>query len=214
MEELDARVRPNLLMLKRTIGSKIPYGHVDLEPVEEALDDNATRGLLRKAAGASVVLLKNDNSLLPIRSSIKKIAVVGPCAHTALTSGGGAASTPYEVFQTSPLDAIRSMASKRHITVNYAPGAVINKYTPPFDANMRHPDSGELRRAKMEFWIEEPSTQWKGRNADLGSLPSPDYVLNSRGTRCFMHDGLPRDIVEKAHYVQVSGPSRGSSRKG
>jgi beta-glucosidase len=59
---------------------------------ELAGEDEATNGLIRKIASNSMVLLKNENNLLPLKiEEAPKIAVIGHHA-SIYTSGGGSAS--------------------------------------------------------------------------------------------------------------------------
>jgi beta-glucosidase len=55
--------------------SIVPYTKID----EKELDSAAHRGLARRLADESMVLLKNDG-VLPLKNSVKKIAIVGPLA--------------------------------------------------------------------------------------------------------------------------------------
>ena len=69
--------------------------------MNESAEDNA---LMRKVASESIVLLKNEGSLLPLQASaLKKIAIIGPNAKARVRSGGGSGNlrasyviTPYE----------------------------------------------------------------------------------------------------------------------
>ncbi|KAK9327034.1 glycosyl hydrolase family 3 C-terminal domain-containing protein, partial [Lipomyces starkeyi] len=64
----------------------------------------ATSDLLRKLAAESVVVLKNQNNVLPLRKN-KTTAVIGPNAKIATFCGGGSASLlPY--YAVSPLEGI------------------------------------------------------------------------------------------------------------
>lgn len=69
------------------------------------LDGPANRALAREAAAASVVLLKNDNSLLPLNSSTlgpgKRLAVIGPFANCSCTEGGYGNHDQDDPFQCS-----------------------------------------------------------------------------------------------------------------
>jgi beta-glucosidase len=91
-------------------------GSADLEaagPVDPA-------DVARRVAEESIILLKN-NGVLPFdRSTIKRLAVIGPNAAEARLGGGGSASVspPYAV---SPLEGIRSLA-RDEIHVEYAEG--------------------------------------------------------------------------------------------
>ena len=53
--------------------SIVPYTKID----EKELDSAAHRGLARRLANESMVLLKNDG-VLPLKNSVKRIAIVGP----------------------------------------------------------------------------------------------------------------------------------------
>ncbi len=57
----------------------VPYARI---PFSEN-DSPAHRELALKAARESIVLLKNDNDVLPLKKDIKTIAVIGPNADAA-----------------------------------------------------------------------------------------------------------------------------------
>ena len=61
--------------VNRAIESGIPFN-----APEGTLDTPDTRAFLRKAAANAVVLLKNEGDLLPIRSDVRSIAVIGAMA--------------------------------------------------------------------------------------------------------------------------------------
>jgi beta-glucosidase len=70
--------------------------------------------------------LKNEGDLLPIRPSVRKIAVIGPNANRAVAGGGGSASlNPY--YNTLPLSSIKNVAGHEVI---YAQGCDIFKWMP------------------------------------------------------------------------------------
>ena len=77
---------------------------------EESHDTEKHRKLLKKAAAGGMVLLKNNN-LLPLKSDIKKLAIIGPNAKEAQIIGGGSASLrPH--YQAHPLEAFQNKARK------------------------------------------------------------------------------------------------------
>ena len=80
-------------------------------------DSAANRELARKVAREAMVLLKNDGSL-PLRSSVKKIAIVGPLADSipALEGNYNGTSSHY----VTPLDGIRKQFASAQVT--YTPG--------------------------------------------------------------------------------------------
>ena len=76
-------------------------------PKERAMDRPEHRAIIRKAGSEGIVLLKNENDILPINvGSIRKIALLGPLAKYAAAHSGGSASlnchykvTPYDAFK-------------------------------------------------------------------------------------------------------------------
>jgi beta-glucosidase len=86
MEVLDTAV-------ERHLNTKFDLGlfdnpFVDEGAVLEVFETKAQREMARKLANESMVLLKNDNSLLPLKKSIKTLAVIGPNANNARSLHG------------------------------------------------------------------------------------------------------------------------------
>lgn len=77
--------------------------------------------LSEKAAMESMVLLKNDNKLLPLQKNLKSIAVIGPNAATGRVLLGNYHGTPHNSI--TPLKAIREKLPDA--TVYYAKGSAI-----------------------------------------------------------------------------------------
>jgi beta-glucosidase len=75
---------------------------------------------LRATGAASIVLARNERSLLPLdRTGLGQVAVLGPNAEVARTLGGGSA-TVFPLYTVSPLDGLRAAG----LDVAFAPGAV------------------------------------------------------------------------------------------
>lgn len=90
-----------------------------LEYTRESEEDKA---LMRKLAADSIVLLKNEGSILPLEpSKLKKIAIVGGNAKAFVLSGGGSAALKPSYF-TSPYDGIVAALGK-DVEVTYSEGA-------------------------------------------------------------------------------------------
>ena len=94
---MNDRVRAVLKLVQKAAKSGVP----DHAP-ETQLDRPEDRKLLRKIAAEAIVLLKNDEGVLPLNKE-KKIAVIGPNAKIATYCGGGSAAlnpyravTPYD----------------------------------------------------------------------------------------------------------------------
>lgn len=120
-EALDDAVRRNLRLLFRV-------GAFDPTPTtkEAAASDEAIK-IAKEVAMESVVLLKNQNNLLPINETkVKKILVLGPNADRRFTmshpddlknfGGAGATYPPYEI---SPLKGLRDRLGNRIITTDW-----------------------------------------------------------------------------------------------
>jgi beta-glucosidase len=76
--EVDAAVR-RVLMLKEQLGLfDNPYRSVSAKAEKTQVAMPATRKLSREAGGKSIVLLKNEGSLLPLDKSPGRIALIGP----------------------------------------------------------------------------------------------------------------------------------------
>ena len=85
--ELDGAVLP-ILEAKYKLGLfDRPY--VDESKVEPTLNRSEGRELARKVAARSMVLLKNENHVLPLNKNVKKIAVIGALADRGSDMEGG-----------------------------------------------------------------------------------------------------------------------------
>lgn len=90
-----------------------------ISPSENATPAHAELAL--KAARESIVLLKNDNSTLPLASTVKTIAVVGPNAETLDVLEGnynGVAQHP-----VTPLQGLQAKTADKGLKILYAQGA-------------------------------------------------------------------------------------------
>lgn len=101
-ETLDRMVARMLTTLERAglLGASVP-------DVEHAEDLPADRALARRAATDSMVLLRNEDAILPIDASrLGTLALIGPNAAVAMMQGGGSARVaPHRTV--TPLAAIR-----------------------------------------------------------------------------------------------------------
>lgn len=95
----------------------------------EASNTPENRRLARVAAGEAIVLLKNEDDVLPLQpGKVRSLAVIGPNAATARIQGGGSAQVnPY--YTVSPLEAIQARSGSS-IKVEYTEGCK-NHLTPP-----------------------------------------------------------------------------------
>lgn len=99
--------------------------------------------VLRDAAARSIVLVRNENSMLPLdRQVLRRIAVIGAHASEPQIQGGGSASVvPHYVV--SPLEGIRAAAGAA-IDISYSTGADFGEPLYPVPSELlRDPSCGE-----------------------------------------------------------------------
>jgi beta-glucosidase len=84
----------------RVLGMKFRLGlfessYVDVEQVSGVFDTPGQRALAREIARKSIVLLKNEEDLLPLRKDLSSIAVIGPNADSVRNMLGDYAYPPH-----------------------------------------------------------------------------------------------------------------------
>lgn len=128
--ELDAAVRNVLKLVKHGLeNTSIPPN----APETEANTPEHI-ALLRETAAKSLVLLKNENNILPFDKN-KKIAVIGPNANIATYCGGGSAGL--RAYKTvTPLEGVKSLASD----VVFSQGAYGHQSLPLLGKSLKTPD--------------------------------------------------------------------------
>lgn len=113
--ELDEKVRHILrLAFLTNMNRNRPFGSL-------CTREHADAGL--KIAGEGIVLLQNNNNVLPIDlGKVKRIAVIGENAVKMMTVGGGSSSLKVK-YEISPLDGLKKRVGSR-AEVAYARGYV------------------------------------------------------------------------------------------
>lgn len=116
LDTLDDKVRRVLRLIMRTAMNKQkPYG---------SLCSPEHYSAARKIAGGGIVLLKNENAVLPLTTpAVRKIAVVGENAVKMMTVGGGSSSLKVQK-EVSPLEGIRVAAALVGCEVVYERGYI------------------------------------------------------------------------------------------
>ncbi|KAH6653801.1 beta-glucosidase precursor [Truncatella angustata] len=132
VKKLDERVKAVLRLVKTGIESGIPENAPELE-----LNREQDKVLLRRAAAESIVLLKNEQSILPLRKE-RKIGVIGPNSKIATYCGGGSASlNPYEAV--TPFEGI----SRKTSDIEFAQGIYGHQKLPLLGKSLRT-ENGEV----------------------------------------------------------------------
>ena len=132
--EIDARVETVLRLIERTRADEFPASSVEI-----TVDDEYEREIVRHAAVAGTVMVRNVANALPLEpGSVDSIAVVGPNARATRTQGGG--SSGMQAMHTSTiLDGLRARYGD-HV-VSWRRGTSIDKLAPVVEAErMRTPE--------------------------------------------------------------------------
>lgn len=105
---------------------KTPYSEIPFS----VNDNSAHSNLSRKAAQESIVLLKNDNQLLPLSKDIKTVAVIGPNADNVMSLWGN-----YSGIPSKPVTILQGIKNKISPEVNvlYAEGSPLADGIPTMD---------------------------------------------------------------------------------
>ena len=155
------------------------------------VDTPELRQLLRTASADATVLLKNENNILPLSPDSLKdklIAVIGPNAKVAYTSGGGSAVL-LSTRTVSPLEGITEAAKEFDAKVEHHIGVTSTnyKYLPLISDYMKSEDPGAL----VEFWNETPTEDFLKTDADLtAERPNPVWETRTRSSSAFLTDGI------------------------
>ncbi|KAK7204563.1 glycoside hydrolase superfamily [Myxozyma melibiosi] len=168
MRTIDERARNVLNLVKRV-------QVLDIEPEgPESTRNNTpeTAALLRQIAQESIVVLKNENSLLPL-SKTKTTAVIGPNAKVARFCGGGSASLePY--YAVTPYDGIAEKLKLEKPT--YVEGAPVYKSIPPLGKHNCKTPSGQPGLRFRSY--REPDSVKDRKPVDERTLASGDVFLS------------------------------------
>lgn len=154
---------------------------------ERVIETAESRALNRRIASTGIVLLKNDQKVLPLALP-KTVAVIGPNAQTRTMSGGGSAYLTSS-YVVTPWDGIREAAGKRGIDVKYAPGCYGHRYLPMLDGWMKTADGQPGWTAR--FYTDDPRR---------GGAVIGEVVL--RGSRLRINDEKPAGL-DTDFFVQI-----------
>ncbi|PYH99014.1 beta-glucosidase J [Aspergillus ellipticus CBS 707.79] len=180
---LDDRVR-NILNLINWVE---PLG-IPGNALEKALNRPQDQALLRRAAAESVVLMKNEDSLLPLNRE-KSTLVIGPNAKIAAYCGGGSASLdPY--YTVSPFEGV---TAKSKGDVHFSQGVYSHKELPLLGPLLKTEDGQTGFRFRV--YNEPPSEANR-------TLVDELHLIRSSG---FLMDYVNPKIKSLTFYVDMEG---------
>ncbi|EJB06816.1 beta-glucosidase-like glycosyl hydrolase [Rhizobium leguminosarum bv. trifolii WSM597] len=197
-----AAARRMLLLLERV-------GAFESKPdlTERTVDLPEDRALIRRLGAEGAVLLKNDGILPLAKTSLDRIAVIGPNAASARVMGGGSAQIAAH-YTVSPLEGIRAALANAN-SISHAVGCRHNRLIDVFKGkitveyfkgrgckgnplHVETVDKGEF------FWFELPSGELDP--ADFSARMTMQFVPEESGDHVFgmTNAGLARLFVDGA----------------
>lgn len=175
----------NFLAWRGRLNASTDHEEVSIEHTEH-------RALVRDAASAGMVLVKNESAVLPLDSS-QRVALIGPgVAKTALMGGGSASLRPHR--QGSLLEATAS----RPVHITHACGVDMTRNAPSVPVEWIEPGS-----IAVEFFAG------RGFAGEPFDVQSPESIFN-----VWMGDSWPDEVEEMSVRLRftmtptVSGPHR------
>lgn len=149
--------------VRRILRVEVSMGFLDRpqKDPKTPLDDPASRNVALQIARQGIVLLKNQNNILPLdRSKIKTIAVVGPNADPAVTGIGGS-SHVIPMNPISVLAGIQKIAANK-IDVSYFPANKQHAFDELIQNSSYEPQDPNAHGLQAEFFA----------NKDLSGKPA------------------------------------------
>jgi beta-glucosidase len=166
-EELINDAVRRILRVKFKLGLfEDPYRYSDPQAMAQ-IDQAAHREVARDVAKKSIVLLKNEKNLLPLASSVKNIAVIGPLADDKNTPIGNWRAQGEANSAVSILEGVKN-AVEKDVKVTYAKGA----------------DLGVGERSFLKP-LEINTTDKSGFKAAIDAAKKADLVILALGEDAF-----------------------------
>ncbi len=188
-ESLVDRALRRVLELKLRLGL-FEHPYADLTRAKEVVHSPEHQALALQAARESIVLLKNERNLLPLKKDLKSIAVIGPNADNGWSQLGDYAPqvVPHKI--TSILEGIRKKVSP-DAKVFYAKGSDVTGDEKDFAAAVE-----AARKAQVAVVVvgERPDNAGKG---DVAPTDGEGYDVASLNLT-----GAQEDLIKA---VQATG---------
>jgi beta-glucosidase len=164
-------------MVHRILRSMFAAGLFDDRPAT-TYDAKAHGDVAQKEAAEGIVLLKNQDAILPFATTAKSILVVGGHADAGVLSGGGSSQVVADVDQlTIPRggDGVFAAFNKTHYHLSSplkALRAALPNATIAFD--MGEYPAEVARKAKNYDMVIVVATQWMGEGSDAPTIDLPN----------------------------------------
>ncbi|TFY57890.1 hypothetical protein EVJ58_g6745 [Rhodofomes roseus] len=165
---------------------------LDGDGQEHTVDTPEEKTLMRRLAAESIVLLKNEGSVLPLKpkeQGLKKIAIVGGNAKAIVISGGGSAALKPSYF-TNPHDGLVAAlkALDPDVEITFSEGARATMLTPSLDYDMFTADG---RRGWIGEWYKHENDE---SMTPVGGPIEEQYIDE---TRMFFSTSYPAELTKR-----------------
>lgn len=157
----------------RILGAILRYGADESETAGQELDTPENRATALQVAEECIVLLKNQDNILPLDTrKLRRILVTGPNASEARLGGGGSASvTPF--YAVSPLEGIREICGD-DVEVRFLEGCSLVGTMETITDHFRHegPDGKQTAGLRADFFNspdpgDVPDAGWRVPQVDF-----------------------------------------------
>jgi len=204
--QLDDAVRP-ILEAKIRLGL-FEHPFVDETKVEAVLARQSSRDLERKLAGRSMVLLRNENHVLPLSGNVKKIAVIGPLADAADEMEGG--WTVEGLFggesRGHPVSLVAGIRNKlgKEAQIEVVSGAVLQrKYPSMIDQLIGKKYSPPATEAELRQWRGQAVAAAERADVVIAAMGEATNMSGEAASRASLT--LPGDQQETLEAVAATG---------
>ncbi len=178
--------------------SKIPYSEVD---------SAGHRQVALEAARASIVLLKNENDILPLKPSVRKIAVIGPSADDPVALLGN--YNGFSAHHVAPLEGIQKQFAGK-AEVRYALGATYTSQTPVIlPESALTPPAGTGHGVLAEYF---DNAEFQGA-PKISRVESRPYLGYQQGSYSIRWTGSLRPPVSGSYTFNIAGGGRTPSTR-
>jgi beta-glucosidase len=183
---------------------------IPFEAKEGTIDTPEVHALLQEAADASIVLLKNENQVLPVSPATGlRIAVIGSNAKTPPYAGGGSANL-LPTYTITPLQAIERVAAEMNGSVSWEMGVDTARWTPLLTDFLSLPDRMEdASIVRAEFYDVEyvllsdsNSHKLKPDSPWAESTKKPLFVKENNSAFTYFIDGIDKSVPVRG-YISV-----------
>ncbi|MFW5980841.1 MAG: glycoside hydrolase family 3 N-terminal domain-containing protein, partial [Halanaerobiaceae bacterium] len=206
--------------VKRHLKAKFRKGifenrYVNVEEVEEVFETKEQRELARKAACESMVLLKNEDNLLPLDKEVDSLAVIGPSADSTRNLLGDYAYSAHVESKedaipiVSILDGIKNKVGD-NTEINYARGCgIMDNSRDGFEEAVAAAEKSDLAivavggRSGLSGMGAEEDEEKEDESVDFSEVSFTTEMVNTTDTTGEHHDrtslklsGVQKDLLE------------------